>query len=372
MKLFNEERKMTDLKTISEILVKKGKVRGKPVAITLFPGAPPPSYEPIADEPCCVIRHAMDDEKAVYFDAAHHDCLVGVYHAGMVPPKQDIVSGEYLSETSSFFTHEGAARLKSSTRNLPPGMVKAIGAAPLDAVPDGVAVDWIVVVANPHNASLISGCRVVQDGVTPYGGLGTSLCGELFATPWHEQNVVVTFGDFGGRMNNKIKQDQLFVVIPIQFADTIEKLFIGLKMNINENLARTKPAGSPFWKKKGMKQEDYIAAAENPEAASRETTPRNQAPVAAPKSPSPATGPNESAAEEDNPESSSGELTFTMDWNDEAKKLLTKVPEGMDEFIVESAEGYAQDKGYKIVTRDSIAEQLEEMGMNLDDMLADL
>jgi histone H3/H4 len=61
-----------------------------------------------------------------------------------------------------------------------------------------------------------------------------------------------------------------------------------------------------------------------------------------------------------------------MDWNDEAKELLTKTPEGMTEFIIESSEDYARDKGYKMVTRDSISEQMEEMGMNLDEMLADL
>ena len=81
------------------------------------------------------------------------------------------MSGEYLSTTSSFFTYEGAARLKSGMVNLPPGMVKAIGAAPLDAVPEGVQVDWIVVVANPHNANQIAGCRVVQDGIVAARGI---------------------------------------------------------------------------------------------------------------------------------------------------------------------------------------------------------
>ena len=79
------EETMPDLKAISEILIKKGKVRGKPVAITLFRDSPPPSYEPINEEPCTIIRHAMDNDKAVYFDANHHDCLVGVYHCVLDP-----------------------------------------------------------------------------------------------------------------------------------------------------------------------------------------------------------------------------------------------------------------------------------------------
>jgi len=109
----------------------------------------------------------MDDNKTVYFNADHHDCLVGASHCGMVTEKQKIMSGEYLSTTNSFFTYKGAARLKTGMVNLPQGMVKGIGAAPLDNVPDGVNVDWIVVVANPHNANQIAGCRVMQDGFCP-------------------------------------------------------------------------------------------------------------------------------------------------------------------------------------------------------------
>ena len=327
---------MPDLKAISEILIKKGKVRGKPVAITLFRDSPPPSsYEPITEEPCTIIRHAMDNDKAVYFDANHHDCLVGVYHCGMVPGKQEIMSGEYLSTTSSFFTYEGAARLKAGMVNLPLGMVKAIGAAPLDRVPDGVKVDWIVVVANPHNANQIACCRVAQEGILPYTAIGTSLCGELFSSPWHQKNIVVSFGDFGGRMNNRIKQDQLFVVIPLEFADYIPKLFVDMKINVNANLAFTKPEGSPFWNKKGIKTEDYVKEAENPEI-------KSDTPV------------------------------YTMDWDDEAKELANKAPEGMTEFIIENSETYAREKGYPKVSRSSISEQMEEMGMNLDDMLSEV
>jgi histone H3/H4 len=206
--------------------------------------------------------------------------------------------------------------------------------------------------------------------VTPYGGFGTSLCGELFSTPWHEQNVVVTFGDFGGRMNNKIKQDQLFVVIPIQFVENITRLYVGMKMDINENLARTKPAGSPFWKKKGLKQEDYVAAGENPEIATTPKTPEPMAAAAEP--PAEKNGADASDGQEDKSDTSSSGLTFTMDWSDQAKELLTKTPEGMDDFIVESAEDYAREKGYTTVTRETIAEQMEGMGMNLDEMLDDL
>jgi len=323
---------MTDLKMISEILVKKGKIRGKPVAISLFRDSIPDGYEPIESEPCTLVRYAMDEGKKVYFDAEHYDCLVGVHHAGIIPGKKEIVSGEYLSTTSSFFSYEGAARLKSGTRSLPQGMVKAIGAAPLDNVPEGVQVDWIVVVANPHNANNIAGCRLVQDGVRPYGSFGTSLCGELYSTPWHEKNVVITFGDFGGRMYNRIKPDQLFVVIPIEFVDNLQKILQDFHLDANATLEFTKPPQSKFWQKHDKNKKP----GEGIDDAKKSSTPG-----------------------------------FTMEWDGEAHALILKAPEGIIEFAVDNVEQFAQDRGYEKITKKVVYEQMEDVGLNPEEMFVD-
>jgi len=321
---------MTDFKKITEVLINKAKVRGKPVAISLFMDSIPAGYEPIQDTPCAIVRFAMDEGKKVYFDAEHHDCLVGVHHAGIIPGKREIAAGLYLSKTSEFFTEEGAARLKSGTYVLPPGMVKAIGAAPLDEVPEGVAVDWIVAVCNPHNACIIGGCRMCKDGIQPYGTFGTSLCGELFAVPWYINNVMVVGGDFGGRMHNRIKQDQQFVIIPAAFADYIPDVLLNIKVDVKRSREMTKPAHSAFWQKK-----DKAAAPPAPDASAV----------------SPA---------------------FTMEWNDEAKELLAKVPAEMLDMIVPNAEEYARENGYRQVSMKSMREQMEKLGMNLDEMLGSL
>ena len=66
---------------------------------------------------------AMDEDKAVYFDADHRDCQVGVHHCGRIPGKSEIVSGEYRSIASSLVTCEGAARLTSGTHGQMRGAV---------------------------------------------------------------------------------------------------------------------------------------------------------------------------------------------------------------------------------------------------------
>lgn len=324
---------MKNLREISDILIKKGKVRGRPVGISLFRDSIPEGYQPIQDTPCSIIRYAMDEGKKVYFDKDHHDCLVGVHHASITPGSKEIVNGEYLSKTSTFFSWEGAARLKSGSLVLPPGMVRAIGASPLDEVPEGVTVDWVVVVCNPHNANNILGCRTCQDGILPHGEAGTSLCGALFATPWHVKNIVYTFGDFGGRMHNRIKQDQLFVIIPTEFLDYIPMIFKDMRVDVKASRQMTKPPHSSFWQKKEAK-----AGKEEP------------APVI-----------------EEGADVSS--ITFTMEWDDDAKELMKKVPEGIVEMAVSNAEEFAKEKGYLKVSKKSIQELMEKLGMNLNDMM---
>ncbi|MCX8044240.1 MAG: DUF169 domain-containing protein [Desulfobacterota bacterium] len=324
---------MTNVKEISQLLMSKAKIRGNPVAISLFRDVIPSDYEPIQDTPCTIIRYAMDDGKKVFFDAEHHDCYVGVHHAGIVPGKREIVAGLYLSQTSSFFTEEGAARLKAGTYALPPGMVKAIGAAPLHEIPDGVPINWIVIVCNPHTACILGGCRMCQDGVPCYGTFGTSLCGELFAVPWYIKNVMVVGGDFGGRMHNKIKQDQLFVIIPNEYLAYIPNVLLNIKVDVKTSRQMTKPPHSPFWKKQDVPQPSEL------QQESEEISPQ---------------------------------VTFTMAWEDDARKMLNKVPAELLEMIIPNAEHYARENGYAAVSMRSIREQMEKMGMNLDEMLASM
>ena len=262
---------------------------------------------------------------------AIHFLVIGA-RAGMIPLKKEIAAGDYLSKTSAFFTEEGAARLKAGTYCLPPGMFKAIGAAPLDEVPDGVQVDWIVAVCNPHNACILGGCRMCQDGVQPYGTFGTSLCGELFSVPWYVKNVMVVGGDFGGRMHNRLKQDQLFVIIPIEFAPMIPNILLNIRVDVKASREMTKPPQSPFWQKKDKSAFEETAAQEE----------------------------------------SSEEPVLSMAWDEESRGLLKRVPSEMYEMIIGNAEDYAKENGYAEVSMKSMREQMAKLGMDLDEMMESL
>ena len=171
-----------------------------------------------------------------------------------------------------------------------------------------------------------------QDGVQPYGTFGTSLCGELFAVPWYIKNVMVVGGDFGGRMHNRIKQDQMFVIIPIEFAHMIPNVLLNIRVDVKTTREMTKPPHSPFWQKKDKEVFDDSAT-------QIETT---------------------------------EEPVLTMPWDDESRELLKKVPSEMFEMIVGNAEQYAKENGYAQVSMQSMREQMQKLGMDLDEMMESL
>ena len=210
---------MIDFKKLSDSLV--GKVRGNPVAISLFKEEIPKLYEQKKVVPCSIVRHAMDKGEIVSFDKHHHDCTTGVYTAGVHEGTDEIRNGQYLAQNIPAYTDVGAEKIKTGEYVLPQKTVVGIGAAPLSEVPDGIFVDWIVVVCTPHWANFIGGARTVLDGTPPRGAAGSSFCSDLFATPWHDGNVVITPGDLGGRMNNRLKPEEMFVVVPNEYLESL-------------------------------------------------------------------------------------------------------------------------------------------------------
>ena len=219
---------MIDFKKLSESLV--GKVRGNPVAISLFKEEIPASYQQQKVVPCSIVRHAMDKGEIVSFDQHHHDCTTGVYTAGVDPGTEEIRNGQYLARNIPSYTDLGAERIKTGDYVLPQNTVVGIGAAPLARVPQGIHVDWVVVVCTPHWANFIGGARTVLDGTPPRGACGSSFCSDLFATPWHDDNVVITPGDLGGRMNNRLKPEEMFVVVPNQYLESLFSIMTMLKL----------------------------------------------------------------------------------------------------------------------------------------------
>lgn len=304
-----------------------GNVRGHPIGISLFYDEIPASYAARKAVPCAIVRLAMDDEDICYIDGQHHDCITGVFTGGMDEGTEDVRTGAYLSKNIPAITDLAAARGKSGRNVLPPGMIKAIGAAPLNKIPDDVHVDWIVVVCNPQWANWIAAARSVVDGTPPDAAAGTSFCSELFAVPWHTDNVIMSPGDMGGRMNNKLKPEEMFVIVPVKYAGSLLEIVTDSLQNVDARgaLEATKPPDSPYWDKRKH------AAEKRKQAADEEST---------------------------------GELHLTLDWDDEAKELISKTPAGILDVAITTVEDYAREHGHVTVTREVLEAQMSSIGMD--------
>ena len=315
---------MVDFKELSDSL--DGKVRGYPVAISLFIDEIPKLYEQKKVVPCSIVRHAMDKGEIVSFDKHHHDCTTGVYTAGVHEGTDEIRSGQYLAQNIPAYTDVGAEKIKTGEYVLPQKTVVGIGAAPLSEVPDGIFVDWIVVVCTPHWANFIGGARTVLDGTPPRGAAGSSFCSDLFATPWHDGNVVITPGDLGGRMNNRLKPEEMFVVVPNEYLESLLNIMTSTP-DARAVLEATKPEESDYWKKR--------------DRAKRAKEKIDQ------------------RIEED-----SFDSKVSMSWSEGAKAMIAKAPSGIIEMAINNVEDFARDNGIDAINEDVVIDQMKSVGMD--------
>jgi len=315
---------MIDFKKLSESLV--GKVRGNPVAISLFKEEIPASYQQQKVVPCSIVRHAMDKGEIVSFDQHHHDCTTGVYTAGVDPGTEEIRNGQYLARNIPSYTDLGAEKIKTGDYVLPQNTVVGIGAAPLANVPQGIHVDWVVVVCTPHWANFIGGARTVLDGTPPRGACGSSFCSDLFATPWHDDNVVITPGDLGGRMNNRLKPEEMFVVVPNQYLESLFSIMTSTP-DARAVLEATKPEGSEYWEKRKRSKRAKKAKASKPSKDSLDAK-------------------------------------LSMSWEQEAKDLIAMTPPGIIEMAINNVEDFARDMGVERITKNVVLDQMKSIGMD--------
>ena len=316
---------MIDFKELSDSLV--GKVRGNPVAISLFKEEIPKPYEQKKVVPCSIVRHAMDKGEIVSFDRHHHDCTTGVYTAGVHEGTDEIRNGQYLAQNIPAYTDVGAEKIKTGEYVLPQNTVVGIGAAPLSDVPDDIFVDWIVVVCTPHWANFIGGARTVLDGTPPRGAAGSSFCSDLFATPWHDGNVVITPGDLGGRMNNRLKPEVMFVVVPNEYLESLLNIMTSTP-DARAVLEATKPEEYEYWDKRKR-------AKKAKERKLKEDAPKNEF-----------------------------ESKLSMIWDQESKDMIASTPPGIIEMAINNVEDFARENEIEEITKSVVLEQMKSVGMD--------
>lgn len=308
------------IREISEVL--DGKVRGKPVAISPFKGEPPAGFDGLKVDPCQILRHAMDDGKRVYFDREHQDCLHGAYITGVHPGTEQIRSGRLLTDYIPLYDEDAAYTFNSGEYILPEGTFSGFCAAPLDDLPAGMEPHWIALVCTPAVAALAGAARAAKDGTRPDTAAGNSFCSDLFVTPHYTDNVVVTTGDMGGRMNNRLGESEMFVIIPSQWADSLVEL-LGHVPDVKGIYEATRPPESEYWQRKKKKANN------------------NQL----------------------QPIREKYGLDISMPWDQEALEQVMRAPKFVRAMAVDNVEEYAVEQQAETVTLELVKAQAESVGM---------
>ena len=289
---------------------------------------PPQGFEGMKVDPCQILRHAMDDGKLVYFDREHQDCVHGAYITGVHPGNEQIRSGRLLTDYIPVYNLDAAYAFNSGEYILPQGTVKGFCAAPLDNVPDAMTIEWIVVVCTPSVATLIGAARAVKDGTRPDTAAGNSFCSDLFVTPLNNDNVVVTTGDMGGRMNNRLRESEMFVIVPARWADNIIAI-VGDIPDVKGIYEATRPEDSPYWQRQREK------------ACKADTNTDSSAQLARDKY----------------------GLTISLPWDEDALAAIAKAPRFVRKMAVGNVEDFAEEHGANRVTLALVKQQADSVGM---------
>jgi len=315
-----------DNQAICKVLA--GKIRGKPVAISRFEDAPPPEFEGLRVDPCQILRHAMDDGKRVYFDREHQDCVHGAYITGVHEGNEQIRSGRLLTDYIPVYNLDAAYTFNSGEYILPQGTVKGFCAAPLDDLPSGINAEWIVIVCTPSVAALVGAARAVKDGTRPDTAAGNSFCTDMFVTPFYNDNVVVTTGDMGGRMNNRLRESEMFVIVPAKWADNIVEI-VGDTPDVKGLYEATRPEDSDYWRRQ---QEKTLRAASNTDSSAALAK-------------------------------SKYGLDISLPWDEDALAAIAKAPGFVRKMAVGNVEDFAAEQGEQRISLSLVKQQADSVGM---------
>ncbi len=313
-----------DTKAICEVL--DGRIRGRPVAISRFEKIPPGGFDGMKVDPCQILRHAMDEGKRVYFDREHQDCIHGAYITGVHPGNEQIQSGRLLTDYIPVYNEKAAYTFNSGEYILPQGTVKGFCAAPLDDLPAGFNAEWIVIVCTPAVAALAGAARAVKDGTRPDTAAGNSFCSDLFVTPIYTDNVVVTTGDMGGRMNNKLKESEMFVIIPARWADNLVGI-LGDTPDVKGIYEATRPQESAYWDRQKAKAERAAHSTDSQQVLKKYG------------------------------------LQVSMAWENDALEAICKAPKFVRKMAVGNVEDFAEEQGVDTITLAIVKAQAESVGM---------
>lgn len=188
-------------------------------------------YDTIDDRPAKTMRpaHPMNTcqitsltryyGRSMYFTLEDMACVIGAVAVGMMEPPENMLSGKIAAMLHADL--QSAKRFTDLVPRIPPGKIKAIATAPLDAL--ACEPDIVVMYGNTSQTM-----RVVQAYLWKRGGrvdFSTggeySLCADTLADTYNKHDLSLAIPCFGDRKTGLAQDDELTVGFPVTLVPEI-------------------------------------------------------------------------------------------------------------------------------------------------------
>ena len=216
---------------LSDLIKQRLGLENSPIAIS-FSAEPPQGLGEMkgAMRLCQMLDTVRLDGESFYTTSKNHQCDGGATSCGLRERNERSKTGEFLyKELGLFGSKRAARRFINSNPRIESGTVNVISFSPLEKA--GFEPDVVVLVCNAKQGMRIAEAYAFESGERATGMTGPPICSAIVAAPFLTGEVVYSLGDNGVRRYMKIRDEEIFVGIPVE-----------LLSEIVENLGKLKPS----------------------------------------------------------------------------------------------------------------------------------
>lgn len=175
----------------------------------------------------CVSIHMASLGAALFVPGSQHACSAGKAALGIADLPEKVRSGKVPFMHGLASSEGTASRIMAEIPKLPVGTCIGTLVAPLSDFP--MPPEVVILVCRPKQAMWVANALLFQTGgpriSANFAGMQAS-CGDVTALPLLTGNVNFSLGCYGCRSAGKLKDDEMYVGIPLR---KIEAVLLGLR-----------------------------------------------------------------------------------------------------------------------------------------------
>jgi uncharacterized protein (DUF169 family) len=201
-----------------------------PIAVS-FSAEPPEGLQEMkgAIRLCQMLDKVRLEGESFYTTSRNHQCDGGATSCGLRERNERSKTGEFLfKELGLFGSKRAARRFISSNPRVESGTVNVVSFSPLEKAQ--FEPDVVVLICNAKQGMRIAEAFAYESGDRATGLTGPPICSSIVAAPFLTGEVVYSLGDNGVRRYTQVRDEDIFVGIPVEHLSEIV-----------ENLGKMKP-----------------------------------------------------------------------------------------------------------------------------------